>query len=448
MPRSLKVRQDCIGTVKLSVRRNGFLSQQALAEELGLARSTVVNFLTGKPVDRAVFEEICLRLSVDSQAIAEIDQDLPVTVEQKPSSNAARSSRDLRGAPNISVFFGRNPELETLEHWILHEQCKLIAVFGAGGIGKTTLSVKLAHQIEESFDYVIWRSLRNAPPLNVLLADLTQFLGSAPIANLSETLDGQIASFLECLQQRCLLVLDNCETILEEGNQAGAYRDGYESYGTLLKCIGETHHQSCVILTSREKPAELIQLEGPKAPVRSLRLGGLSEVEGYKVFELQGYCGSEGELEPLIGQYGGNPLALKVVATILQDFFNGNVAELLKQEVLLFGGIWKLLDEQFNRLTAVEKQVMYWLAIERDWTLLADLREDFFPVVTARELLEAIDSLQRRSLLEKQAAYFTQQPAVMEYVTSRLIDQVAEELISGEVSLANHYALIKAQSQD
>lgn len=272
MPRSFRVRQDCIGRVKLSVRRNGFPSQQALAEDLGMARSTVVNFLTGKPVDRAVFEEICHRLSLDSQEIAELGFEPPANTSLKLGIGAVRKCRDLRSAPDTSFFFGRVPELAMLRQWVLQEQCKLIVLFGVGGIGKTTLSVKLAHQIGEGFDYVIWRSLRNAPPLDALLVDLIQFLTPTPIAELPETLDGKIANLLECLQQRCLLVLDNCETILQERSQAGAYRAGYENYGSLLKCIGETHHKSCIVLTSREKPAEVVQLEGPATPVRSLQL--------------------------------------------------------------------------------------------------------------------------------------------------------------------------------
>ncbi len=448
MPRSLKVRQDCIGQVKLSVRRNGFPSQQALAEELGLARSTVVNFLTGKPVDRAVFEEICLRLSVDSQEIAETDFELSVTATQKPSPTVSKSFRDLKGAPDISVFFGREPELKTLEQWILQERCRLIAVLGAGGIGKTTVSVKLTHQIEEGFDYVIWRSLRNAPPLDALLVDLIQFLSPIPVTKLPETLDGQISNLLECFQQRCLLVLDNCETILQAGTQTGVYKSGYESYGTLLKCIGETYHQSCVVLTSREKPAELAELEGSKSLVRSLRLNGLSEVEGYKVFEVKGYAGSEAELNVLIKRYDGNPLALKVIATTLQEFFDGNVAQLLEQEILFFGDIWKLLSEQFNRLTAMEKQIMYWLAIERDWTSLDDLHKNLFPTVTARALLEALNSLQRRSLLEKRSGCFTQQPVVMEYITNQLLEQAFQEIKTGQIALLNTVAIIKAQTKD
>ncbi|MGG6269136.1 NB-ARC domain-containing protein [Leptolyngbya sp. AN03gr2] len=442
MPRSLKVRQDCIGLVKLSVRRNGFLSQQALAEDLGLARSTVVNFLTGKPVDRAVFEEICLRLSIAPQDIIETDFAAIV-------SSRTKRSRDLSSAPDSSSFFGRDHELATLESWILQQQCKLVGIFGAGGIGKTALSVKLTHQIESSFDYVIWRSLQNAPDLDTLLTELIQFLD--PNASLLKTPGEKMSKFLDCLQQRCLIVLDNYETLLQGGVQAGIYRSGYENYRSLLNCIGEAQHQSCIILTSREKPIELAAIEAPHSSVRSLRLNGLTGVEGIKVFEGKGYAGPISELEGLVQQYGGNPLALNIVATTLQEFFDGNVAEFLKQEVLFFGDIWRLLNEQFDRLTTVEQQIMYWLAIERDWASFSDLRENLFPPVSTRTLIDSLDSLHRRSLIEKhtaQSSSFTQQPVVMEYMTNRLLEQTFYEIKTGQIQLLNSVSLIKAQAKD
>lgn len=75
MSRSLKVRSEYIGKVKLAVRRHGFPSQRALAEDLKLALSTVSNFLTGKPVDRAIFEEICQKLSLEWKEIADLGID-------------------------------------------------------------------------------------------------------------------------------------------------------------------------------------------------------------------------------------------------------------------------------------------------------------------------------------------------------------------------------------
>ncbi|MEH2273779.1 MAG: hypothetical protein V7K40_02900 [Nostoc sp.] len=39
--------------------------------------------------------------------------------------------------------------------------------------------------------------------------------------------------------------------------------------------IGKTGHQSCVLLTSREKPAEIAATEGDGFPVRTLALSRL-----------------------------------------------------------------------------------------------------------------------------------------------------------------------------
>ena len=56
----------------------------------------------------------------------------------------------------------------------------------------------------------------------------------------------------------CLLILDNAdEAILSTTRQIGQYRSGYEGYGQLLKAIGEVCYQSCLLLTSCEKPKKM-----------------------------------------------------------------------------------------------------------------------------------------------------------------------------------------------
>jgi hypothetical protein len=40
----------------------------------------------------------------------------------------------------------------------------------------------------------------------------------------------------------------------------------------------------------------------------------------------------------LIKLYRGNPLALNIVSTTIQDLFNGNVSEFLKQNTLVITG--------------------------------------------------------------------------------------------------------------
>jgi DNA-binding Xre family transcriptional regulator len=78
MPRSLRVREDCVLKVKSSLLRNGFPNQRLLAEHLEIAQSTVSNFLNGTPVDLRNFLEICRVLSQEWRDIANFDDEPPL----------------------------------------------------------------------------------------------------------------------------------------------------------------------------------------------------------------------------------------------------------------------------------------------------------------------------------------------------------------------------------
>ena len=484
MSRSLKVRSDCIKQAKLALQRNGFGSQRALAEDLGLALSTVSRFLIGKTVDYATFVEICGLLGLEWQEIADLGNVVPsqpesvksdratdtrnpkdfplgrnieaIDLRQAPSARAS-CRQDWGEAPDVTAFYGRTEELATLEQWVVRERCRLISVIGMGGIGKTTLVVKLAEQIQDEFEYIVWRSLRNAPVLQELLADVIRFLSNQQETDLPETIDGKISRLLEHLRaSRCLLILDNAESILSSDGRAGTYREGYEGYGQLLSCIGETRHQSCLVLTTREKPRELSYQEGEHFPIHSLRLSGLLQENVQKIFKEKGFTVSSVEGQALVEQYAGNPLALKMVATTIQELFDGDIAQFLEQGTVVFGDISNLLDQQFERLSALEKQTMFCVAINREWVSITELRDDIIPAVSVQALLEALESLQLRSLIEKatpaltqrHSVSFTQQPVVMEYVTERLIEQVCQEISTVEIVFFDRYALMKAQTKD
>ncbi|MBD2099307.1 NB-ARC domain-containing protein [Leptolyngbya sp. FACHB-261] len=372
----------------------------------------------------------------------------PVAYTPRPA--LSRKCQDWGEAIDVSVFYSRTQELTTLERWLIQDRCRLVTVLGMGGIGKTALAAKLAERVQDEFEYLIWRSLRNAPSIQEMLADLIKFLSLQQAIEPPESVDGKILQLMGYLRKhRCLLILDNAETILCSGERTGRYREGYEGYGQLLRCLAETQHQSCLLLTSREKPKGLAAREGETLPARSLKLTGLSEVAGQQLFKAKGeFSGSAKDWQTLIEHYAGNPLALKIVATNIQEMFDGDVSQFLAQGTTVFGDVWELLDQQFERLSALEQQAMYWLAINREPVSPSDLRNDLATLPSQRELFEVLESLQQRSLIEKAAASFTQQPAVMEYMTERLSREVSEEVIRGSPSLLTRCALIKAQAKD
>ena len=79
---------------------------------------------------------------------------LQVTPPELKTSVAAKCRQDWGEAVEVSVFYGRTEELNTLDQWIIRDRCRLVALLGMGGIGKTSLSIKLAQRIQDNFDYV------------------------------------------------------------------------------------------------------------------------------------------------------------------------------------------------------------------------------------------------------------------------------------------------------
>jgi hypothetical protein len=250
-------------------------------------------------------------------------------------------------AIDVSSFCGRVEEIEKLSHWIIHDRCRLIALLGMGGIGKSALATKVAQQVQGKFEFVIWRSLRNAPTLETLLAELVPFLSQ------QQDIQAKPERLLYWLRtHRCLVILDNQDTILKAGDCAGYYQPDFTKYGDFFQMLGESSHQSCILLTSREKSAEVAILEDWNGGVRSLSLKGSWEAS-LAVIDSKELVGTDNQKLRLCELYSCNPLVLKMVAASIKSVFDGEIAGFLQAETLVFNGIRRFLDRQFERLSSL-----------------------------------------------------------------------------------------------
>lgn len=441
-PQGLKKLQEAILVLEKEDAFEYRFTQERISEHTGLAIRTIRKVFNREGMVsistlQTLFSAFNLEL-VKSDYTKSIKEE--VSVSPLPTSHQNRI--DWGEAIDVSMFKGRSAELETLQDWIIKDKSRLVLLLGMGGIGKTALSVKLAQQLAAQFEFIIWRSLRNAPALPILISELVECLSD------HQEKAGDIRHLISYLRSmRCLIILDNLETLLQPQGTAGQYRTGYEEYGTLLQSVAEIGHSSCFVLTSREKPSEIAALEGAELGVHTLILKGCPEA-AETLLSASGLVGTPQQKQTLANEYGNSPLAVKIVANSIKDLFDGDIAAFLEQNITVFNNIRYLLAQQFERLSPLEQTISYWLAINRDWTSITTLIEDITPPVTRTELLSALESLNWRSFLEHQTSRYTQQPVVMEYVTERLLEQAILELTQHHLKLLKNHSLYKALISD
>jgi WD40 repeat protein/transcriptional regulator with XRE-family HTH domain len=433
--------------ITLGVKQQAFAKGSAIEEIVALWRAAHQKVLLDERwLSTLLDQERFPHLRIVPEPAEESESPAPVMAEVPPGPRV-----DWGDALATPVFYGRERELAQLAQWIVQDRCRVVSVLGIGGIGKSALSVSTMYQQAEHFEVVIFHSLRDAPACETLLAECLQVLSPLPLSVLPATLEQRISLLLSFFRtNRVLVILDNLECLLQEGDSRGHFRPGFEGYGQLLRRVAETRHQSCLLITSREKPAELRPLEGKRGGVYSLRLMGLDVAACQQLLMEKEIAGTEGDQERLISLYGGNPLALKIVAETIIDLFSGEIGPFLSVSTLVFGSISDLLGEQFARLSALEQSVLGSLAIAREPMTLDELQAVLIIPRPPVQVLEALDGLHRRSLIErgKRLGSFTLQSVVLEYVTTTLVARASSEIMLGQLDLLIQHGLSQAHAKE
>jgi DNA-binding SARP family transcriptional activator len=324
---------------------------------------------------------------------------------------------DWGDMPRATKLYGRQQELDCLRRWLTTDPRQVVAILGIGGQGKTALGAALVRALVEGqvagrspqeedppapFKCIIWRSLRNAPPLANVLSSWLSFVSDQQALELPDHLDEQLELLLTQLRrQRCLLVLDDVESILKPGERAGNFCPGYEGYGHLLQRLHDSDHQSCLILTSREYPQGMDRLAADEARVQVLHLGGISVEAGQELLRDRGVLISEEVLQTLVQRYAGSPLALKLVARTIQELYAGAAAAFLDDKVVIFGELREILGQQRDRLSSQEQELVSRLARQRRPVTVQTFWDELSGSFSKGAYLDSLQSLRQRSLLER-----------------------------------------------
>src|SRR5438034_6534033 len=253
-------RDYAFGQLMLSLRMRISLTQAGLAERLHVHRRAVAGWEAGSSYPKAEHLKELMTLAVRASAFAAGREEeeiralwkaahqkvllddawlaallappasLPLVPQVSPpvphagSKSAAFPRMDWVEALDTSHFAGREVEVAELSQWIVPERCRLVTLVGMGGIGKSMLASYLGNRLAPQFEAVLWRSVRDAPSCEELVADCITFFSETPPAAFPASLEQRISQLLARLQaHRCLLILDNLETLLASGDREGDY---------------------------------------------------------------------------------------------------------------------------------------------------------------------------------------------------------------------------------
>jgi len=400
----------------------------------------------------------------------------------EPLGNAEALKADEMAANQ--QFVGRQQELSDLTRWVLLEARRVVAVWGMAGMGKTTLVSKCLWDWEEqglldvdedkmlqdralenqalkrnAFEGYAGVSLTSGKNFLDCIQEILQKLKAPQPLRITqgsseaENAKVAIAYLLSLLRDhRYLIVLDGYEGVFGT-RELGKYEHKYKDYDLLLRQLMTYAHQSCVLLTGREKPRSLgieqamnvriLQLKGllpqaarellnkketfrddtaPKTglvkPLQGVAQGSAPDQGDFESGQVDANDSSAGDdrpdgirpsasreafVERLVKRYDGNPLWLKVAATTINESFNGSISDFFTRGKRIYDEQKSVLKSLLQRLNLDQQEVLDWLAINQQPVSLETLQADIFDGARRRDLAYTLRSLERCALVESPA---------------------------------------------
>jgi tetratricopeptide (TPR) repeat protein len=299
---------------------------------------------------------------------------------------------------SIPVWKGRDELVENLTAKLVQilpdgtSPPKVLAIIGQGGMGKTSLAVKLLEALGVNWQKPVSQKGESLPGGDYECAmyfevkertsfdDVAGFLLSKGLgiqgAEVLKTPDEKIAKIMAGLQQtRCLLVLDNLEFILHPAVEAGnpdiwaaaqVHQAISPDLGKLLNALVYQQHQSQTILTSREVPADLAPTRYPGlAPDSELVhievLRGVDVAAGVEILQQRKLTDTLADLQWISQQVEGHVFLLTQLAALGK----GKLGYLRNNPELVTKNAEPMLREQLTRQSEAARDLLRRMCVLR-----------------------------------------------------------------------------------
>ncbi len=373
------------------------LSNQEIAEQLFISKTTVrwynKQIYSKLGTSRRTEAIACARemgLIGDTTTQSTRHHDLPITT---------------------GPFIGRDDELAELANLLHNPDIRLLSIIAAGGMGKSRLSLELAHLVKNNYEhgaaFIDLTPVRNPN-------DIAQFAASSLGLTINGQQSPQEALFNYCREKELLLIFDNVEHVL--------------SGASLLSDIVEVAPRVTIIATSRERLKLRVETVFNLYPVD--QSGGQLFVEVAAMMRPNNiiHDNDQPHIQRIVELVGGLPLGLILAATWVDtlsipeiadeieaslDFLSADMGDMPERQ----RSIHAVIDPTWKRLTKQEQTAFMWASVFRG----GFTREAFQQVTGAS--VRTIQTLLSRSLMSHgHGRRYDMHPLLRQYAREKLED--------------------------